>query len=306
MPARRSHSAATRSARQLTVDGAVVVGQQHEVVLGAVALEEGVGVSHRAPGVVLRPVVVVELLDGHPGGLDLPGDHRPAGHQRFRVPGLGLPDPRAQERLGAVEEQVVDVHHHGQQRPVSLHHHLVEERRIADQPGTAVDAQGVAAAGDEEVQPDVGVLQDVAVAVGAAVARAFGERDGAVVDDVDQAAGRVALGRGVALTGAGRGRHHAERRGRQPGAVDVEQRGAGLGAGAFGGFAEQVDELVDGGDRGPVGLFHWCGGHPSSLGGQESRGRTTAYFPHMNSLLRATSTTPSSIRRGNSGARRRA
>ena len=42
MPARRSHSARTRSAAQVAVDGAVVVGQQHEVVLGAVALEEGV------------------------------------------------------------------------------------------------------------------------------------------------------------------------------------------------------------------------------------------------------------------------
>ena len=34
---------------QLAVDGAVVVGQQHEVVLGAVALEEGVRLSHRDP-----------------------------------------------------------------------------------------------------------------------------------------------------------------------------------------------------------------------------------------------------------------
>ena len=45
IPARRSHRARTRSRAQLAVDGPVVVGQQHEVVLRAVSLQERV-VSH--------------------------------------------------------------------------------------------------------------------------------------------------------------------------------------------------------------------------------------------------------------------
>ena len=132
-----------------------------------------------------------------------------------------------------------------------LDQHLVEERRVADQPGAAVDAQGVAAAGDEEVQPDVRVLQDVLVAVGPLVARPLGERDRVVVDDVHQLAGRVALRRGVALTGRRRRRQHAERRGREPVTVDVEQRRTALVAGALVGLTEQADEVVDGRDLGP-------------------------------------------------------
>ena len=60
---------------------------------------------------------------------------------------------------------------------MALDDHLVEERRVGHQPGPAVDPQRVAAPGDEEVQPDVGVGQDVAVAVGPPVARPLGERD---------------------------------------------------------------------------------------------------------------------------------
>ena len=107
-----------------------------------------------------------------------------------------------------------------QDRPVALDDHLVEERRVADQPGAAVDAQRVAAAGDQEVQADVRVGEDVLVAVDPLVAGPLGDRDGGVVDDVDQLAGRVALGRGVAVAVGVGGGDHAERRRGEPVAVD--------------------------------------------------------------------------------------
>ena len=66
------------------------------------------------------------------------------------------------------------------------------------QPGAAVDAQRVAAARDQEDQAHVRVGEDVAEAVGAPVAGPLGDRDRAVVEDVDEA-GRVALGRDVAV-----------------------------------------------------------------------------------------------------------
>ena len=59
-------------------------------------------------------------------------------------------------------------------------------------------AQGVAAAGDEEVEADVRVGQHVAVAVDPPVARPLRDRDRALVDDVHELPGRVALGAGVA------------------------------------------------------------------------------------------------------------
>ena len=83
----------------------------------------------------------------------------------------------------------------GQDRAVPLDHHLVKERRVADQPRPPVDPQRVATTGDEEVQSHVRVAQDVLVAVGALVARPLGDRDGALVDDVDQSPGGSPLGR---------------------------------------------------------------------------------------------------------------
>ena len=74
----------------------------------------------------------------------------------------------------------------------------VEERGVADQLCSPFDAECVATARDHEDQTEVRVAQDVAVAVGTTVARAFGQRDRVIVNHVDELPGRVALGGGVA------------------------------------------------------------------------------------------------------------
>src|SRR3954466_6384615 len=196
MPARRSHRARTRAGSRTPCTLPSWSGSSTKSFSVPWPLRKAyAGSAIEALGVVLGAVVVVELVDGHAVGLHLAGDHRAARHLGLRVPGLGLPQPRAQEGLGAVEEQVVDLDDHREQRAVPLDLHLVEERRVAHQPGAAVDAQRVAAARDEEVQADVGVLEDVAVAVGAAVPRPLRERDGPLVEDVHELPGRVALRR---------------------------------------------------------------------------------------------------------------
>ena len=94
------------------------------------------------------------------------------------LPRLRVPQPRAQERLGAVEEDRLDLDLEREDRPLAPDRHGVEVRRVVDEPGPPVDPQGVAPAGDEEVEADVRVGQHVAVAVDPPVARALGDRDG--------------------------------------------------------------------------------------------------------------------------------
>jgi hypothetical protein len=96
-----------------------------------------------------------------------------------------------------VIEDLLDVHHHGQKRPVALDDHLIEEGRVAYQSGRAVDPECVAAAGHQKNQADVRVVHDVVETVRAAVARAFRDRDRRVVDD-QREPGRVAFRRDVA------------------------------------------------------------------------------------------------------------
>lgn len=65
-----------------------------------------------------------------------------------------------------MEEDVLDVDHHRQGGSVATDGQLVEERSVADQLSSPVDAESVATARDHEDQTDVRVAQDVAVAVG--------------------------------------------------------------------------------------------------------------------------------------------
>src|SRR4051794_4563681 len=58
--------------------------------------------------VVLGLVVLVELLERQVARLDVLGDHGAPRHGAGRVPGLRLPEPGAQERLRAVEEDLLD------------------------------------------------------------------------------------------------------------------------------------------------------------------------------------------------------
>src|SRR5690606_37243000 len=123
------------------------------------------------------------------------------------------------------------------------------EGRVPHQTGAAVDAQRLAAPGDEEDQARVRVAEDVLEPVGAAVAGTVRDRDRRVVDDVDEP-GRVALGGDVAVAvGVARG-DEAERGPGEPFAVPGVQRYALLGDRLGRGGADHLAELLRAGDRG--------------------------------------------------------
>jgi len=153
----------------------------------------------------------------------------------------------------AVEEDLLDLDDQGQHGPVALDHHVVEPRGVRDQSGPAVDAEGVAASGDEEDQSGVGVLQDVEVAVDPLVALALRDRERPLVEDLHEP-GRVALRRGVAPTGCVGRRHDAERRRRDPVAVELVQARAHLVADAGERLPDQRPQLFGGVDAVGVGV----------------------------------------------------
>ena len=138
---------------------------------------------------------------------------------------LGLPGLGAKERLRAVEEHLLDVDEEGEARPVPAHDHVVEERRIPHDRGPAVDAQGVAAARDDEDESDVRIAEDVVEPVGPPVAEPLGDRDGRVVEHHGEAA-RIALRRHVQRTVLVGCRDECERGGRKPRAIHRVQAGA--------------------------------------------------------------------------------
>src|SRR6266542_1836931 len=170
------------------------------------------------PLLVLRAVVALELLKrlrGVDGVLDDAG-HR--GQQRRVDPGLRMPERRPLERLGTVEEHLLDVDHERQRGAVPAHHHLVEERCLAHQPSPPVDPQRLLPAGNQEEQPHVRVPQDVLKAVGTPVPGPLRDGQRGVVQHEDES-GWVALRRDVAgAVGAGGG-DEAERRPGDAGAV---------------------------------------------------------------------------------------
>ena len=77
--------------------------------------------------------------------------------------------------------------------------------------GAAVDAQGLGHARDEEQQPDVRVVDDVALAIQAVVARPVGDRERPLVEHLNEAR-RVAARRVVGEPVRARGREAQERR----------------------------------------------------------------------------------------------
>jgi len=76
---------------------------------------------------------------------------------------------------------------------------------VADDPRAPVHTQRLLAPGDQEDQPDVRVLEDVAHAVEPLVADPVGNREVVLVEHADEA-GRIALGRDVAAAGGARRR----------------------------------------------------------------------------------------------------
>jgi septum formation protein len=198
-------------------------------------------------GVVLRCVVLFELFERLLCLMHLL-DHGRVRRQRLRVPRIRLPQLGAQERLSAVEEDRLDLHHQRQHRAVAADHEIFEERRVAQQPGPAVDAQRLVPAGDERQDADVRVAQHVAEPVRAPVARAFRYHDRGVVEDADQMPGRVALGRGIAVAFGIARRDHAERRYGQPGPVPFMQPAVLLSHRPAAGIAKQLPKLRLGSD----------------------------------------------------------
>ena len=107
------------------------------------------------------------------------------------------PQLRAEERLRAVEEALLDLDADRQLRCLALRDAARQELRIFRDPRAAVDAQRLLASGNEEDQADVRIGQQVLHPVEALVAGAIGDDDAAVVEDEDEA-WRIALGRDVA------------------------------------------------------------------------------------------------------------
>ena len=103
-----------------------------------------------------------------------------------------------------MQERLLDLDADGERRALAARHHPIEDLVVLDDPRAAVDAQGVLAAGDQEDQPDVRVLEDVAHTVELLVAEPVGDGEAMLVEHQHEP-GRVALRRDVAATrGAGR------------------------------------------------------------------------------------------------------
>jgi hypothetical protein len=130
-----------------------------------------------------------------------------------------------------VVEHALDLDDEGQRGPMPVDDEVVEERGLAHERRATVDAQRVAAAGHDEEQPDVGVLEHVVPAVDAAVAGPVRDRHRRLVDH-EHGAGGVALGRHGAPAGGVRRRDEHERGRRDPGAVDGVQHRPDLVAGS--------------------------------------------------------------------------
>ena len=92
-----------------------------------------------------------------------------------------------QERLGAVVEDLFHLNQERQPEASSADDHVVEERRLTDQPGPAVDAQRVIPAWDQEQQADLRVAEDVPEPVEPPVARTVRDRDRGVVQHLGEA-----------------------------------------------------------------------------------------------------------------------
>src|SRR5678815_5244474 len=159
--------------------------------------------------------VALVLLHAAGGGrleVDLvPEDLGHRGQSGHVGPALAIPEARALEGLGAVEEALLDLDPDGDLGPLALRLEPGQDLRVADHARAPVDAQGVLAAGDEEDHPNVRVVHDVEVAVDAIVAEPVRDHQVRVVEHQHET-GAVALGRDVAASLAARGGQQDERR----------------------------------------------------------------------------------------------
>jgi hypothetical protein len=110
-----------------------------------------------------------------------------------RSPRLGLPEPGAQERLGAVEEALLDVHPDGELGPRSSCGKSLAYRGIGGEIRSSVPAQRLIGAGDNEDDAGVRIVQDIEVAERELVAGALRDEQSPGVLDGDKP-GMIALG----------------------------------------------------------------------------------------------------------------
>ena len=110
------------------------------------------------------------------------------------APAVGLPQPCAQERLGAVKVAAPDEDARDQERGAVAFDEARAQCRIVVELGAAADPEGFAGPRHQEDQLDGRICQDVLEREEKPVALALGQQQRARVLDVDEAR-RVALGR---------------------------------------------------------------------------------------------------------------
>jgi len=108
-----------------------------------------------------------------------------------------LPQIRADERLGAMLERLLDCNHNHGRGLLAIDRETPLEDWIDADPGPAIDPVRLVRAGDQEDQPDARVLHEVLEAVYPIVAAPVrNQQCAAIILDLDEA-GLVAFGRAV-------------------------------------------------------------------------------------------------------------
>jgi len=121
-----------------------------------------------------------------------------------------VPQIRADQRLRALRVGPLDLDHDAQPRRPAVDSTRRQQLGVLDHAGATVHAERVADAGDQEHQPHVRVLEDVAKRIRDSVAGTIGDQQRAPVEDANEA-GRVTARRHVAATVQRRGRDAQER-----------------------------------------------------------------------------------------------
>src|SRR4051812_21286204 len=127
-------------------------------------------------------------------------DARDAGERLLAGPLRRIPQRRAGDALGTMEERLAHGDDERQRGQLAFDRHARAQPLVAHDDRGAVDAQRLALARNEEQEPYLRALHDVAQGVRAAVARAVRDGERALVEHGDEA-GRVAFGRDVHVPG---------------------------------------------------------------------------------------------------------
>src|SRR5215211_5584800 len=88
-----------------------------------------------------------------------------------------------------MEKGLLNRDDNGKVRCLALDRHLLAQPQIAHNHRPATDAEGLLFARDKEKETGLWILQDVAKGIGAAIARAVGDRQCLVVQHLDKAGG---------------------------------------------------------------------------------------------------------------------